>query len=782
MTSTAAHPLDQDAVEGSPEAREYFSVRAAVTHSLRWLLHSASRIAQAWIPESWLVVIMYVSKPISRWLWSRWWSRLLIRVAAGWHALGALLVIFATPAAADPSGGGGASPFFAWMALKDTHGIDAWSYFLSIDKGNASMGGGWRMIWAYIITLEYEVFRFMMATAIWFITYALSFDWIEMILTPVRTIADSVTSITDQFALTPLMLTIAGFSVAVWFVRGRFSTGIYELLMSCVIAAAAAGFLANPLDRVVGNEGLVFAARDAGLEVASGLANGGNTSGNADQQIDTIKSTLVDTFLRQPTQLINFGVVLDAPDNNGKCVKEFDEAYAATPDGPGVMDKVQEKVGDILPGAGAALDLLNPDDKPEDRIKDAIAACDGDDGPMKQYADNPGPGQAMGLLFLIFAGTLLMLFAIYLAGRLVLAAGVSIGNAIKSIPGIVVAIAPSMRGQFWRTIANVAMSLLQMMFSIVFLVGYVLVVQDLFASDESNLIRTVFFVDIFLIVALLLFRRAIKGLQRMSDSLASILAKRPDAAPTSITRSTPTSGRDIALMAAQGRQIYRGGKAAVQGAGKIAKKATTSTKAVGSVAGTATSTAVTGGVAAAVWAGTKAVSGAKKAKKSIDNLSDPATMARSQSSGSRSSTSSPSRGTGADSAAAAVRSRLSKSAVADKPGIKKSIATAPSGLAPERGQVRSSASKTVAPDGRAFREFTTDSGAPLLLPTTPTRAPKAPKPTAAPARPPAAPVVPAVNIPTGSGSRTAGLMAAAAQAGAGNARTPQPSSLTRRPR
>lgn len=782
MTSTAAHPLDQDAVEGSPEAREYFSVRAAVTHSLRWLLHSASRIAQAWIPESWLVVIMYVSKPISRWLWSRWWSRLLIRVAAGWHALGALLLIFATPAAADPSGGGGASPFFAWMALKDTHGIDAWSYFLSIDKGNASMGGGWRMIWAYIITLEYEVFRFMMATAIWFITYALSFDWIEMILTPVRTIADSVTSITDQFALTPLMLTIAGFSVAVWFVRGRFSTGIYELLMSCVIAAAAVGFLANPLDRVVGNDGLVFAARDAGLEVASGLANGGNTSGNADQQIDTIKSTLVDTFLRQPTQLINFGVVLDAPDNNGKCVKEFDEAYAATPDGPGVMDKVQEKVGDILPGAGAALDLLNPDDKPEDRIKDAIAACDGDDGPMKQYADNPGPGQAMGLLFLIFAGTLLMLFAIYLAGRLVLAAGVSIGNAIKSIPGIVVAIAPSMRGQFWRTIANVAMSLLQMMFSIVFLVGYVLVVQDLFASDESNLIRTVFFVDIFLIVALLLFRRAIKGLQRMSDSLASILAKRPDAAPTSITRSTPTSGRDIALMAAQGRQIYRGGKAAVQGAGKIAKKATTSTKAVGSVAGTATSTAVTGGVAAAVWAGTKAVSGAKKAKKSIDNLSDPATTARSQSSGSRSSTSSPSRGTGADSAAAAVRSRLSKSAVADKPGIKKSIGTAPSGLAPERGRVRSSASKTVAPDGRAFREFTTDSGAPLLLPTTPTRAPKAPKPTAAPAHPPAAPVVPAVNIPTGSGSRTAGLMAAAAQAGTGNARTPQPSSLTRRPR
>ncbi len=126
------------------------------------------------------------------------------------------------------------------------------------------------MIWAYIITLEYEVFRFLMATAIWFITWVLSFEWLDLILTPVRTIADSVTSITDQFALTPLMLTVAGLSVAIWIIRGRFSTGIYELLMSCVIAAAAVGVLSNPVDRVLGDDGLVLSARNVGLEVASG--------------------------------------------------------------------------------------------------------------------------------------------------------------------------------------------------------------------------------------------------------------------------------------------------------------------------------------------------------------------------------------------------------------------------------------------------------------------------------------------------------------------------------
>lgn len=139
MTAAAASSREREVV-GGPEPREYFSVRAAAKRSLLWLV-------TAWIPQSWLTALIHLTRPVTRWLWARWWSRLLIRLIAGWHAAGALLMIVATPALADPAGGGGASPFFAWMNLKDSHGIDAWSYFLSIDKGNASVGGGWRMIW-----------------------------------------------------------------------------------------------------------------------------------------------------------------------------------------------------------------------------------------------------------------------------------------------------------------------------------------------------------------------------------------------------------------------------------------------------------------------------------------------------------------------------------------------------------------------------------------------------------------------------------------------------------
>lgn len=385
---------------------------------------------------------------------------------------------------------------------------------------------------------------------------------------------------------------------------------------------------------------------------------------------------------------------------------------------------------------------------------------------MKAYADNPGPGQAMGLFFLIFAGALLMAFAIYLAGRLIIAAGVSIGNAIKSIPGVVLAIAPSMRGQFWRTIANVAMALLQMIFAIVFLVGYVMVVEDLFAADESNLIRTVFFVDIFLVTALLLFRRAVKGMKRMSDNLATILAKRPNAAPTAISRSTPTTARDIAAMAANGRHMYQGGKAVVKRAGALAKKSGTAAATTGKVAAGATSTAATGGAAAVLVAGRVLSSTAKRAKNKVDSITDPDSYPKPTSG----TAGAQSRGTAAtNSAADAVRSRLSKTAVSDKAGIKHPIGVAPSLPVPNPGQVRASATTTSSPDGRRFREFTTTSGAPVMLPTTPSRTPR-----------PARPASPETGVPNGSGSKTAQLLAAAAQSG--SAPVVKPSALAHRAR
>ena len=313
---------------------------------------------------------------------------------------------------------------------------------------------------------------------------------------------------------------------------------------------------------------------------------------------------------------------------------------------------------------------------------------------MKAYADNPGPGQAIGLAFLIFAGCCVMVFALYLAGRVVLSAATVIGAALKLIPGVVVAIAPAMRGQFWRTLANVAMALLQLVFAIVLLYGYLLVVRALFAADEANLIRTVVFVDVFLIAGLLLFRRAMRGLQKMSDNLAAALSKRPGAAPTAITRSAPRTAADVAYMLHSGRQLYRGGRTVAKGAATL-----------GRVGGHTAAGAVTGGVTAAVTAARATVKVAKTAKSKWDSRTEPHGNNTSDSEVvDRSETAS---------------ERLSRTVLADKAGIKHPTGVAPAARTAARlGMTPRTPPRTVSREGQTFREFLTSAGAPLMVPVT----------------------------------------------------------------
>ena len=541
-----------------------------------------------------------------------------------------------------------------------------------------------------------------MAFAIWFVGWALSFDWLDVVLAPIRTLSGALTSMTGQFALTPLMLAVAGVSAIVWVTRGRMATGLYEVVMSCVIAALAVGFLADPVERVVGSDGVILQARDAGLAMAAGLENNGNMDAPDPRlQVTRLQSELVDTFIRQPTQLINFGRVIDAPEYGGKCVKEFDDAYLKPPseDQPGLLDRAadvaQAGVEALNPAGMVAGALIPNGPKPEDRVKDAIRDCEGGDngGEMKAYADNPGPGQAIGLMFLIFGGVCLMAFAVYFAGRLILSAAAEIGAALKLIPGVVVAIAPPMRGQFWRTLANAAMALLQLVFAIVLLYGYLIVVRAIFASDEANLIRTVVFVDIFLIAGLLLFRRAMRGLQKMSDNLAAALSKRPGAAPTAISRSAPRTAADVAYMLHSGRQLYRGGRAITKSAAGI-----------GAVGGNVAAGVVTGGVSTGVTAAVTAARATVKVAK----------MTRSKwgsGNGNQQESTSATSETAAD--------QLSRTVLADKAGIKHPTGVAPAARAAVRlGMTPRTPQRTLDREGQTFREFLTSTGTPLMVPVT----------------------------------------------------------------
>lgn len=529
----------------------------------------------------------------TRWVVRRRWARRLAITAIVWHVIGIIMAITAGPASAadDSNATGAVTNVLGWMGVKDSSGINAADYYLSIDQGGVTHP--FKLIWGWLITVEWEAYRACVLCAIWVIKLALSFQWLDLLLTPVRDIANAVTTLTGRVDLQSFMLALAAGAVALWIFRGRFATGLYELVVSLIVAAGVFGILANPVESIAGQDGMLMKTNHMSMEVANGLADDGNTNGDPNQQVDKLTSQLVDTFVRQPTQLMAFGAVLDQKDNKS-CSKAFDNAYLSDED-KSTAAKIREKATDI-PVVGGLLDDALPGDSsdPSARVRNEVGKCDGGED-LKRYAENPGPEAAIAGFLLIPAGGLIFLYAVYLAGRCVLAAVWAMAQAIKLIPGGILGIAPMFRGQLLRSLSDVAMALMQVAFSIIFTVAYCLVITSLFNNDKS-LMATVLVVDFVILIGLWCFRKGLLGLGRWSDRLAEIMSRRPGSSPVTLRpRGGGSSAADTLVKARAARGAYRGAKKI---ATKVASSRTAQTAAAVGTGGTTAALAKTAQVAA----------------------------------------------------------------------------------------------------------------------------------------------------------------------------------------
>ena len=252
------------------------------------------------------------------------------------------------------------------------------------------------------------------------------------------------------------------------------------------------------------------------------------------------------------------------------------------------------------------------------------------------------------------------------------------------------------------------------------------------------------FVDIVLLVGLVMFRRGIKRLRKLSDTLAQKMATRPGAAPTAISKSTPVASpmQNAAAAAQVGRQVYQGGKTLAKHGAKAARHGATAAKATGSAAqaaGAATGTAATGGVAAAYFVGKAAVAGVKavKNKRAAGKDVEPAAKSETKEKDSTATAAAIAAGQkGKDAAKSAVSSATAAAASkvtgvpvftgaprprrdqVAKPGIKKPVSNAPVSTAarPARGDRGGATPKTTNVGRDTFREYRTSNGSPILLP------------------------------------------------------------------
>lgn len=438
----------------------------------------------------------------------RLWSSAV--VAIGFLAAG-IGPALADDAVAPVQGMGG------FLKGQDSNGVPIMAYKLSMNRGGLTSPD--KFAWSMMVDFWWQMYLGFVGVIIKVLTWVLSFQWLVWLSDALESYSTALQAMVDRFGLVTLFLTLAAMGAVFWLMRGKIALGVYEVAMGCFIAVLAAGILANPFQLVAGSDGLLMQARNAGLELATGLAHGGNTDGVqfsmadcsgdkatvAGSPCDLVSTQLVNTFVRQPHQIINFGFVLDG----GPCQGAYDDALK---DFTADSDNLRKKVGECEDSTiGAAAD---------------------------HYADNPGPDMMLSMATLAPAVLFIGLFALVLSFGVFMAGASGLWESLKLIVTQVIGILPgAARASFWKNLAHLIVSLVEIVFSIVFLIGFLYFLQSLFAGSKPSTdgrMSTFLGIDMVLLAGTIMFWKWRKQLRTAGAArLAALLGTRPGQGPHS---------------------------------------------------------------------------------------------------------------------------------------------------------------------------------------------------------------------------------------------------------
>lgn len=407
-----------------------------------------------------------------------------------------LAVTMASPALADPFGDvgkalfGQSNPALSWIQLQDAHGVSVWQYELSIDRGNAITSAD-KWFWAKPVDAAWGFYRDGVVVAIWLLNWILGFGWMDIVAAAVNPIGAALQSTMGLLGLGGLFLTIAGIVGAIYVWRGRTATGVWELMMAVMVTAGLATFLANPAGLLLSKpDGLVYKVHDTSLGFVAAMSQTPELKGAG--QTDAITSDLIVTFLRQPLEMVNFGVVIDG----SECEAGYDEVLKSGPHAWG------------------------------SEIRDKVATCSAKAG---EWASTPSPSMFGTAAFLYPAVIVVLAIAIAIGGAVLMAgitlAYLSVKAAVTTVAGVLPGAA---RRPLLNTIADVIIALGSFLFAYVFLAVFLKAVQLMLGgSGDMAAPQRIFITDLLLIAGLVIFTVNRKRIKQSTNRLRELLASRP---------------------------------------------------------------------------------------------------------------------------------------------------------------------------------------------------------------------------------------------------------------
>lgn len=443
---------------------------------------------------------------------SRRWPLLVVSTLA-------ILVVGASPAFANPIGDavkgalfGQSNPMLSFIQLEDAHGINVWQYELSLDRGNPVLSTD-KWFWAKPVDAAWQFYRDGVLVAIWVLHWILDFGWVTAVGDAAIPLGEALHSTVGQLGLPGLFLTIAGVVGAFYIFRGKVATGVWEIAVAVIIMAGLSTFLANPVRMLLDpSDGLVYQARDTSMDFVAAMAQTPELSGS--DQTNAITSDLISTFIRQPLQMVNFGMVLDGT----SCEGTYDEAVKGGPYGW------------------------------EADIRDKINGCASELG---DWAGSPSPSMFATVLFLYPAVLIILVLSVAIGGAVLMAGIRACYQAAKASVTTVVGVLPgAARRPFLGTIADFVIAVGVFVFSYVFLAMFLKVIQlVLGGSGSMSAPQRIFLTDVLLVAGLVLFLVNKKRIMQSSSRLKELLASRPGG-NSSHAQPTPKLNTAAAISAA----------------------------------------------------------------------------------------------------------------------------------------------------------------------------------------------------------------------------------------
>lgn len=409
-----------------------------------------------------------------------------------WILVG-LFVLFVFPGFAGPlataetsalTAGSAPNSALGWMGIKDTSGVELSSYIFATNRGGVLNPGN--TVLSLLISVLFAIWLVLVTTGVWLPGQTVGFGWLNMFSAPLKAVADNLTA---QIA-TPMMLAtavaIGAFFVAWFIVRGYHAKAMMQILTMVAVAILGPLFLAAPLAEVLSSDGLLVQGRDLGISVAAGL--NGDSNPNPNQLVARMQADMADNFARKPLQVWNFGHIVD---DRPSCKA----AWSA-----GVM------AGD------------------EDRVKNGMKTCG--DTVAHAAADNPSVGQIGAGLLLLLSAAILLLFAAYLAIKVIWAALDTIYYGFMSIFGFAAGgfvYGPTQTFTV-RSVVHGFVAAARMAIFVIFLGLYELFLGSLFQQARGQVMSVFVIGAIVEIVAILQLRRLSKSLDSGNDWITNRFA------------------------------------------------------------------------------------------------------------------------------------------------------------------------------------------------------------------------------------------------------------------